>query len=241
MEMVKSIFQSIIKIFFDIYFSFFGKPKINSSMKKTLSLYKTGDFSEVFQTIRIWDAPYEVIDKIVPKKGIIVDLGCGDGLLANYIATSRPKTKVFGIDLNRERIKEAEKCVKNTKFVYGDILKKEIPKADVILVIHVFHHLTSKKAQEKLIEECYTKLKKSGKLIVAEVAEKPFLKYQFSWFTDHVIVPILFESKLYNPDIFFRRVDEWQKLFDKLGFNHKSIKADKSKPFSHVVFECTKK
>lgn len=240
MKLIKSAFQFIIKSFFTIYFAIVGKPKVNNSMKRTIALYKSGDFSETFQQIRTWDAPYEEIDKLIPTKGIIVDLGCGDGLLANYIAISRPKTKVFGIDVNKDRIKDAKKSVKNASFVLGNVLKKGIPQADVILIIHVLHHLESKNAQEKLLASCKLKLKKNGKLIIAEVSEKPTLKYIFSWLTDHITVPILFEGKIYNPDVFFRSDKEWKILFKRLGFKTQQTLAHAGKPFSHVIFECKK-
>ena len=68
----------------------------------------------------------------------IIDLGSGDGLMANYLGISSKRRKVFGIELNKSRLIESDKGVKNVKFKVGDILKSKIYKVDVILLIHVF-------------------------------------------------------------------------------------------------------
>ena len=72
------------------------------------------------------------------QRGGIIDLGSGDGLMANYLGISSKRRKVFGIELNKSRLIESDKGVKNVKFKVGDILKSKIYKVDVILLIHVF-------------------------------------------------------------------------------------------------------
>lgn len=238
MSIAKKLLQFLVTLFFKVYFALFGRPTVDKSMNKTLKLYQTGDFAEVFQMVRVWDAPFEHLQSHLPQNGVIVDMGCGDGLLANYIAVSRPKINVYGVDINKDRIKEAQKGLKNTKFIQGDITNSSIPTADAILLIHVLHHLLSKKDQEKLLVQCKNKLKKNGVLIVAEIAEQPFIKYLFTWLTDHVTVPILFEGKLFNPNVFFRQTKQWEGLFNKLGFSTETIYAHQGKPFSHILFIC---
>lgn len=209
-------------------------------MREVLKLYQTGDFSENFQMIRIWDAPFDLIQKYSPKSGVILDLGCGDGLLSNYLAYSHKKLKVFGLDINSDRINDAQKGIKNVKFVNGDITKKDLPKADAILLIHVLHHLKNKKAQKRFLINCKEKLRKNGKLIIAEISEKPIHKFIFTRLIDHIAVPILFEKRIYNKDVFFRRNEEWLALLNGLGFKCKIISAHKNKPFSHIIIICEK-
>lgn len=209
-------------------------------MAKVLKLYKTGDFSENFQMIRIWDAPFDLIQKYLPKSGVVLDLGCGDGLLANYLAYTYKKLKVYGLDINSDRIRDAQKGIKNASFVAGDITKKSLPKADAILLAHVLHHLKNKKAQRSLLISCKEKLRKEGKLIIAEISERPIHKYLFTWLTDHITVPILFEKKIYNSEVFFRRNQEWLALLKDLGFKCRIVSAHRGKPFSHILLLCEK-
>lgn len=225
-----------MNIFFKVYFGVFGKPKVGKNLKKTIALYKGHDFNELFSLIRVWDAPFEKINKMVPKKGVIVDLGCGDGILANYLGISEKKRKVLGVELNKARLKEANKGVKNVGFRKGDIVKGNYPKADCILLTHVLHHLSSKEDQEVVLKFAKKKLKKGGMLIITEIIERPLLKLVFTWLTDAFTVPILFEGKLYDFSFRYRTENNWKYLLSSIGLSVKSELVHKHKPFSHVIF-----
>lgn len=208
--------------------------------QKTIALYANDRFTSIFSRIRFWDAPFFELKKIVPLTGNILDLGCGDGLLINYLALHSTKRNLIGVELNKTRLRQADKGLPNTKFVYGDVLKKKDLKADVVLMIHLLHHLKSLKAQEKLIQGVYLKLKKGGQLIIAEVDRKPYWKYVISWLTDAFIVPILFEKRLWNFAFYYRTRWEWTNLFKQIGFKVKVSLAHSGKPFSHIILVATK-
>lgn len=238
MKIAKRVMQFAVKIFFSLFFAVFGKPRISAKLRQTLELYKGSGFSETFSRARVWDAPFGEVLKYIPDKGIVVDLGCGDGILTNFLALSRPKVKFIGIELNKERVVDADRGLINAKFVHGDILKTNVPQADVITIVHVLHHLPSKKDQEILLTGLKRKLKRGGKIVVVEIIEKPILKYWFTWITDAITVPILFQGKLFASDFYYRTKKEWEVLFEKLNFKVKSHMAHKGKPFSHIVFVC---
>lgn len=238
MKIIKQFLVILIEIFFRVYFHIFGKPKISKNLQKAVDLYDGGGFSSLFKLIRVWDAPYQEIEKMVPESGGIIDLGSGDGLMANYLGISSKRRKVFGIELNKSRLIESDKGVKNVKFKVGDILKSKIYKVDVILLIHVFHHLSSLDDQAKILEACKKNLNENGKLIVAEIIQKPFLKYIFTYVVDTLILPIVFNNKLFDKNIYYRNDTEWKKLFKNYGFKVKTTYPHKGRPFSHVLYEC---
>lgn len=239
MRLIKQFLISLIEVFFKAYFTVFGYPKMCKDLSNAIDLYKGQGFSSLFKLIRVWDAPYEEIESIVPRRGQIIDLGSGDGLMANYLGLSSKSRKVFGIELNKSRLVESNKGLKNVKFKVGDILKSKIYKVDSILLIHVFHHLPNKEAQIKMLEACKKNLNKNGKLIVAEIIQKPFLKYIFTYLTDTLILPIVFNNKLIDANINYRSDSEWKKLFKSYGFKVKTTYPHKGMPFSHVLYECS--
>lgn len=209
----------------------------NKVIDKTISLYAAEGWKKWFAKVRFWDAPLVEVESLLPKSGVILDLGCGEGITANYIALSSPLRQVLGIDVDKKRIRQAFKGIRNTKFFRADITRAEIPKADVILLVHVLHHLRSKKQQVDLLGKCVRSIKQNGLLLFVEVEPKFSLKYFVTWFTDHFLVPWLFEKRFYSP-IFFRRSSEWKDLLSKLGFDCKAISAEEGKPFTHVILEC---
>jgi len=234
----QALLMFLIEVFFKLYFFVFGKPKMSKDLNKAIDLYKGNGFSSLFKMIRVWDAPYQEIEKLVPKSGEIIDLGSGDGLMANYLGISSKKRKVFGIELNKSRLIESDKDAKNVRFKVGDILKSKIYKVDAILLIHVFHHLPSYESQIEILEACKRNLNKNGKLIVAEIIQRPFIKYVFTYITDMLILPIVFNNKLFDSQIFYRTDSDWKKLFKKHGFKVKTTYPHQGKPFSHVLYEC---
>ncbi len=213
--------------------------KKNILIHKTIALYSNLGWKSIFAKIRIWDAPFLEVEKLIPKSGNILDLGCGEGLFSNFLALSSPKRRIFGIDIDKNRIKQTDRGLKNTKFILGDVTKKDLPNANTIVMFHLLHHLNSFKDQEKILAEAYKKIKKRSKLIIVEVEPKISMKFFLAWFTDHFLVPWLFEKKFYSP-VFFRNSTSWKELLKRVGFFSKVIPAEKNKPFSHVIIVASK-
>ena len=70
--------------------------------------------------LKSWLWPFADINSILPQKGTIIDLGCGDGLVAYYLADHDPKRQVIGIDLNANKINQARSLkprLKNLQFI----------------------------------------------------------------------------------------------------------------------------
>lgn len=210
----------------------------NKTVNHILQLYRNLGWKSQFVKIRFYDAPYLTVEKLVPRKGKIVDLGCGEGFFSNFMAISSPKRNVLGIELDGDRVAIADRGLKNTKFVQGDALKFKLPKCDCIILFHLMHHLPSYQSQEHLIEKCSQALNKGGKLIIIEINKIFSLKYAVTWATDHFLVPWIFENK-FSSKIYFRNKRDWGLLLEEKGFEYTEIKpAEKYMPFEHLILEC---
>lgn len=239
-KLLKQILEYFLKVTFKIFFFFFGSKEEYFEASKVSSLYRGSGFGETFIYIRFWDSPILDIVKLIKKKGIILDLGCGDGFLANYLGSKSSDREVIGIEQNNERIKLAEKGLENVRFLKSDITEDKLPPADTILLVHVLHHLNSFQGQERLIKKCFDTLGKGGQLIIVEIDKKPYFKYLLTLFVDSFIVPILFEGRLFNKSIFFRSKAQWESLLKKIGFKVETYFAHSKKPFSHLILKCSK-
>lgn len=211
----------------------------NELVEKTINLYKNLGWKSIFAKLRFWDAPFIEVEKLIPKSGTILDLGCGEGLFTNFLALSSSGREILGVDLDKSRIQEADRGVENVKFLYGDATLAQLSKASCIILFHLLHHLNSFKTQEKLLSKCANLLTKNGQLIIVEVEPRFSYKYWLAYFTDHFLVPRLFEKK-FHTKIYFRKRNEWVRLLKNYGLSCKVISADKGKPFSHVIFNCQK-
>lgn len=213
---------------------------MQDARKETIDLFENNWWEKFLSNFKFWEEPYEVVEKMLPKSGIIIDLGCGEGLLSNYLAIASSERKITGIELDPERLARAKKGIENISFKVGDIVKSAYPKGDVFILFHVLHHLPSTFAQEEVLKRIKNNLKPGGKLIVVEVYVEPSIKYLAAWFADHFLVPWVFEKRFFTR-AYFRKERDWKDLLNRLGYNTKSTLEVKGRPFPNIIFECIPK
>lgn len=146
----------------------------------------------------------------MPRKGLIIDLGCGYGFFPNLLAYKSPERNIIGIELSERKLKYADTGFTNTEFINEDIQQLEIVDCDTIILVHVLHHLPSFESQEELLMECYEKLRKGAKIIVVEIDLRLLCKFWFTKFIDHVLY---FGDKFY-----FRNQEQTRELLNKTGY-----------------------
>lgn len=104
-----------------------------------------------------------------------VDLGCGDGILANVILTQYPNAKGLLIDYSEKMIEAAKGRLckyQNQQFVNADISNGSwvsfvTDRPEVIVSGFAIHHLKNSRKYE-LFEEIYSRLKPDGIFINIE-------------------------------------------------------------------------
>lgn len=205
--------------------------------KQAIDLYQYKGWEKFLSNFKFWEEPYEVVEKMLPESGVVVDLGCGEGLLSNYLALASSKRKVLGFELVPERLKRADKGVKNTSFKVGNAITQVYPKGDVFILFHVLHHLPSEDAQELVLKKIKKSINKGGKLIIVDVYMEPSLKYLAAWVADHFLVPWVFEGRFYTR-AYFRKEKDWLKLLKSLRYDVKVTMEVKGRPFPNIIFEC---
>ena len=207
---------------------------------KVVSLYSRVGWKKLFARGRFWYAPYIEVEQLVPKNGKIIDLGCGEGILTNYLGLASENRRVLGLDVDKKRIKEANRGVKNVSFKLNDITKVKIPPCDGIIIFQVLHHLSSHKIQEEVIKNCVESLKQGGKLIITEIYVGFSINYFLTWIADHLLVAWFFEKRIYSP-ILFRKLDSWIRIIKENGLSYNIISPNSiTKPFSNTIIECIK-
>ena len=95
---------------------------------------------------------------------VILDLGCGDGILTEKLSSLVKNGNVVGIDASKGMIETAQKLTKdNLKFVYLDINKiNYINVFDIIYSNAALHWI---KDHERLLINSYHALKPKGKIL----------------------------------------------------------------------------
>lgn len=201
-----------------------------------LGLYSgLGIYIRFYIKVRCWILDLDAYPKFLPPDGVLVDIGCGRGVLANYLSLCFPESQVIGIDSNPKRLEVALKTVGkrgNIDFLLKDARDWALPSCTGVVMTDFLHHL-SRHDQELILQKAFDSLEKEGVLLISEVdpIAKPFYRYWASYLSDRFLYPF---SK-----ICFRKPYEWENTLSHLGFDVKTIKM-KYPIFSPVLYVCQK-
>ena len=137
------------------------------NLNKTLSLSgETSDFFAQYkaQKLRSW------FPALVERKATILDYGCGDGTMANYVAKQFPKAAVHGIDPSKLSIEYAAQHHPSIKFI--PMKKNNItypPETfDLVYAAGVFHHISSSE-HDYFLSHILRILKPGGHFVLFEL------------------------------------------------------------------------
>lgn len=203
------------------------------SIKDITKLY--GSFKDrLFIRLRHLILPFKLIEKYIPKKGKIIDIGCGHGAFSLYMALKQKTRKIIGLDFNKKRIESANlaaKKIKNAEFYSKDFRENPtITKTDAIILIDLLHHVPYE-TQEELLKDCYKKIKKGGQLIIKDIADKPRWKYYHNYVHDR----LLSGQKV----LYFISPKKILNLLEKTGFKvkikPKKILVHALNPYPHFI------
>lgn len=206
-------------------------------VEELMNLYSNcGLYVRMYAKLRLHLLALSHIINFLPKNGIIIDLGCGYGLLANYLSLRLKSARIIGLDLNPKRIKIAQETVKsrkNIEFLLKDVTL-EVPSCSGVILSDFLHHL-SVNTQNYLLRNIFNKLDRGGVLVILEInpSEKPICKYWLSCISDVILYP--FSEKCH-----YRQPNEMQKMLSQIGFTTKVITNQKIPIFSRILYFCRK-
>ena len=179
--------------------------------------------------------PFEAVESHVPRKGRILDFGCGYGMLSNFLALKSLDRRVLGIDLNRDRIAVAERSSKGhpeVSFQLGDVRDFQGIPFDAVVMTDVLHHISDDKVRVllQIIRSC---LSDNGTLVVLDVDRSPLGKFLTTYLIDRLLN--------LTRSLHYRSRDLLMRLLGQSGlWVHQAIPADQGLPLSDVIYLCTK-
>lgn len=160
----------------------------------------------IYDFFRSQMLPLKQIDEVIPKEGKILDLGCGEGIIAKHLAKTKTR-EIIGIDNNQQRIPKPNS--RNLEFISADIRKYPLKGADAIVISDVLHHLDFQD-QDKLLAKISRALRKNGTLLIKEIDTQEIIRSSLSRLWDFLLYP--------KDKIFYRNSNNLKKYLESLGF-----------------------
>ncbi len=129
---------------------------------------------------------YRLFESLMPKKGKIVDVGCGYGFLPYILMYKSKQREILGLDYDADKIAVATNCVhKNDRinFETADVTKYEFPDADGFIISDVLHYLEPQQ-QVEVLKNLVTHLNKNGVLVIRDADADLTARQKGTWYTE---------------------------------------------------------
>ncbi len=189
--------------------------------------------------LRLRFSSYQVIEKHVPTSGQIVDLGCGFGMLAVYLALLSQARQVRGVDISHRRLRAAKFVsahIHNVAFEYSDLVQYTFDRCNCILLIDTLHYFPVS-VQNKLLKKCYERIGPGGRLLLRDSNKDKIFRH----FVTRSHETIMTRSGFTKGEMLcFRSFVELTSYLEGLGFFVDALPMWHRTPFADTLLVCTK-
>jgi cyclopropane fatty-acyl-phospholipid synthase-like methyltransferase len=185
---------------------------------------------------------------LLRNRNRILDLGCGQGLLAAWLLAARkcydssvwpdewpepPRpASMRGIEMRERDVRRAQCALgAQVKFAAGDIRDSEYGTADAIVILDVLHYMEHR-AQERVLARVRAALAVGGVLLLRVGDAAGGIRFHASELVDQVV---LFAHEHRWPKFYCRSVRDWQNLLAQDGFRIEAVPMIAGTPFANVL------
>ena len=185
---------------------------------------------------------------LLPDCTRLIDLGCGQGLLASWLLEARalyesgnwpehwpaaPKVEnIWGLELMPKDVERARAALGDrARFERGDIRTADFGQTDAAIILDVLHYV-GYDAQEEVLRRVRAALPAGGTFITRIGDAAGGLPFYFSNWVDHAAF-LLRGHRSYR--VYCRTLSEWLEVLKHCGFEAAPLPMHKGTPFISVM------
>lgn len=202
-----------------------------------IDLYTSSAAERLYTWLKLWILPLREAADGLPKQGLILDMGCGFGYVANYLSLDSPARTIIANDPAADRIAVAQRTVGsrgNLEFHAMDSRQIARRDFDGICVVDVLHHMPYDE-QQAMIDDLYAKLKPGGRLVIRETDKRLALRY---YLFNCALEALLYRGQVHSR---FRPRAEWVRMLERPGFRiERTVPNPAWFPYTTCLFVCRK-
>lgn len=188
---------------------------------------------------------------LIPSSARIVDIGCGQGVLAALLAAAEsaalwptdfapaPKNwTLTGFDLRTDAVRHGQKALSElagrVTLKVGDARHETLPACELAIILDVQHYIDYG-AQEELLRRIHAALIPEGKLLMRVGDAGQSWRFGITLIVDWLIT---FARGTLLPRFWCRTQAEWIALLQKIGFDVTTMPMHAGTPFANVLLVC---
>lgn len=185
---------------------------------------------------------------LIPDNARILDLGCGQGLLAAWLLAARQSyaagvwpagwaapgqpADIRGVDLLGSDIQRAQTALgAPARFEQGDMRQVDFGQADVVVIMDVLHYVDIP-AQDEVLRRVRAALPANGLFITRVGDADAGLAFKLSNWVDRTVA---FFRGNGLPPTHGRPLREWRQALESLGFHVEAADMNGGLPFANVM------
>ncbi len=186
---------------------------------------------------------------MIPSGARILDIGCGQGLLASWLLSARrmyeqgqwpaewpepPVASVHGIELMSSDVARARQALGDAaQFTVGDMCKVDFGKVDAVVILDVLHYVNYA-AQDDVLRRVRDALSPNGRLLLRVGDANGGWRFRCSLYVDHIVT---FVRGHRNARLYCRSLAEWEAALRQLGFSVKAMPMYEGTPFANILLD----
>lgn len=178
---------------------------------------------EALQTgLRARIVPLDAIAALVPDGGIVLDLGCGQGLLARQIAGR--VERVVGVDFDPRKCQMGRELLgglKNVELVVDDLIafleRTPAPRARTVLLSDTLSSFIADEVQDRVLLLATRALEPGGTIVLKFIDTEPRWKVTLSRLLSSVIYRVLRLSRSEGQRFRYRSRRVYRTLLEQSG------------------------
>lgn len=230
-------------------------PAVDALFARAIEPYRAaGRFAWHFAAGKLRRDPVFVAllrDGIVPAAARLVDLGCGQGLLAAWLAAARAQhatgswprgwapppqvDRYWGLELMPRDVARARSALADWgEFVAGDMRTAPLGRADVVVILDVLHYIAPTE-QLGVLQRVRDALPRDGVLITRIGDAAGGMPFRISQWVDRSAALARGHGWC---RLHCRPLAEWESLLRELGFAVDARPMAGHNPFANVLLVC---
>lgn len=159
--------------------------RLDAAGARAIDLYHEAPRGDRFHVRFRWrTCPFPAVEREVPRRGRVLEVGCGHGVLSLYLALQSPQRDVLGVDIDADKILLARAAAAELPKVdvadagpsvrFETVAPGEFADGsfDAIVIADVLYLLPAA-ARAALLEACVDHLAPEGVLVVKEADRVP--------------------------------------------------------------------
>jgi len=164
----------------------------------------------------------------------VLDLGCGQGLLASLLLAAGSRCRVRGIELMPADAQRARDALgEAADIVCGDIRHEDFGKPDAVVILDVLHYIDYAE-QDQVLQRIRAALPPEGVLLLRVGDADAGLPFRFSNWVDPVVT---FVRGQRLGRLYCRPLRQWRGALQSLGFQVEVVPLSQGTPFANVMLK----